>query len=284
MLYYVMFAVVAVSIGLILSLTVFFKTETIEVEGSTKYQPGAIIGTAGIQVGDNLFRIDDQQVEKALTSTYPYIESVSVRRALPSKVTLRITEAVELGAFVQQNGTYVLVSETGRVLEIASGTPGNGVLVVNGVEIEDPQLCQAIPAENNESLSMLQCLVEAIRATGFENITRIDLSDRLNMYIVYDDRVRIELGSETELPDKLDFAKYALENNVRSDFEGIMDVTMTKRISILPAEIHDAGYHGEETPPEEEPTDGEDAAGTEGEASAETPAESADSADSAPPQ
>ena len=48
---YVMFAVVAVSIGLILSLTVFFKTETIEVEGSTKYQPGAIIGTAGIQVG-----------------------------------------------------------------------------------------------------------------------------------------------------------------------------------------------------------------------------------------
>lgn len=43
-----------------------------------------------------------------------------------------------------------------------------------------------------------------------------------------------------------------------------MDVTMTKRISILPAEIHDAGYHGEETPPEEEPTDGEDAAGTEG--------------------
>ena len=73
MLYYVMFAVVAVSIGLILSLTVFFKTETIEVEGSTKYQPGAIIGTAGIQVGDNLFRIDDQQVEKALTSTYPYI-------------------------------------------------------------------------------------------------------------------------------------------------------------------------------------------------------------------
>ena len=43
------------------------------------------------------------------------------------------------------------------------------------------QLCKNIPEENNESLGMLRYLVEAINATGFENITKIDLSDRLNM-------------------------------------------------------------------------------------------------------
>ena len=257
-LYYVMFAVLAVAISLILSLTVFFKVETIEVKGSTKYQPGAIIGAAGIEVGDNLFRISDGQVAKALTDTYPYVEAVRVQRSLPSKVTLHVTEAVELGAFMQEDGTYILVSDKGRILEIAAGSPKAGTLVVNGVQIENPQLCQNIPVENDESLGMLRYLVEAIYTTGFENVSRIDLSDRLNMYIIYDDRVRIELGSETELVDKLDFAKYALDNNVRSDFEGIMDVTMAKRISFLPAEIHEPGYHGEELPPEEpdtEPTD-----------------------------
>ena len=128
--------------------------------------------------------------------------------------------------------------------------------MVNGVSIEGAQLCQDIPEENNESLGMLRYLVEAINTTGFERITRIDLSDRLNMYIVYEDRVKIELGSENQLEDKLDFAKYALDNNVREDFEGIMDATMAKKISILPAEIHDPGYHDEAVEPE--PEEGEE--------------------------
>lgn len=82
----------------------------------------------------------------------------------------------------------MVVSDKGRVLELGSGTPPSGILVVNGVTIEDAQLCKNIPEENNESLGMLRYLVEAINATGFENITKIDLSDRLNMYIVYEDR------------------------------------------------------------------------------------------------
>ena len=274
LLYYIMFTMIAVAVGLILSLTVFFKIETIEAEGLTHYTPEEVIQTTGIQLEDNLFRVDDRKVSQALTDTYPYIESVQLRRNLPSKLTLKITEAQPLGTFLQEDGSYVVVSDKGRVLELGSGTPPSGILVVNGVTIEDAQLCKNIPEENNESLGMLRYLVEAINATGFENITKIDLSDRLNMYIVYEDRVKIELGSENQLPDKLDFAKYALDNNVRADFEGIMDATMVKKISILPAEIHEPGYHGElvETDPEEgEETDGEETA--DGEESEQTGAE-----------
>ena len=99
--------------------------------------------------------------------------------------------------------------------------------MVNGVSIEGAQLCQDIPEENNESLGMLRYLVEAINHADWR-ITRIDLSDRLNMYIVYEDRVKIELGSENQLEDKLDFAKYALDNWDPGKLEGIMDATMAE--------------------------------------------------------
>lgn len=256
LLYYIMFTMIAVAVGLILSLTVFFKIETIEAEGLSRYTPEEVIRTTGIQLEENLFRVDDRKVSQALVDTYPYIESVQLRRNLPSKLTLKITEAEPLGTFLQEDGSYVVVSGKGRVLELGSGTPPDGILVVNGVSIEGAQLCQDIPEENNESLGMLRYLVEAINTTGFERITRIDLSDRLNMYIVYEDRVKIELGSENQLEDKLDFAKYALDNNVREDFEGIMDATMAKKISILPAEIHDPDYHDEAVEPE--PEEGEE--------------------------
>ena len=39
LLYYIMFTMIAVAVGLILSLTVFFKIETIEAEGLTHYTP-----------------------------------------------------------------------------------------------------------------------------------------------------------------------------------------------------------------------------------------------------
>lgn len=256
LLYYIMFTMIAVAVGLILSLTVFFKIETIEAEGLSRYTPEEVIRTTGIQLEENLFRVDDRKVSQALVDTYPYIESVQLRRNLPSKLTLKITEAEPLGTFLQEDGSYVVVSGKGRVLELGRGTPPDGILVVNGVSIEGAQLCQDIPEENNESLGMLRYLVEAINTTGFERITRIDLSDRLNMYIVYEDRVKIELGSENQLEDKLDFAKYALDNNVREDFEGIMDATMAKKISILPAEIHDPDYHDEGVEPE--PEEGEE--------------------------
>ena len=265
LLYYIMFTMIAVAVGLILSLTVFFKIETIEVEGTTHYTAEEITATAGIQLQDNLFRVDDRKVSQALTGTYPFVESVQLRRNLPSKLTIKITEAQPLGTFLQEDGSYVMVSDKGRVLELGSGTPPSGILVVNGVTIEGAELCKDIPEENDESLSMLRYLVEAINATGFENITRIDLSDRLNMYIVYEDRVKIELGSENQLEDKLDFAKYALDNNVRDDFEGIMDATVVKKISILPAEIHEEGYHGTELEESGEETDEETTGDTAGE-------------------
>ena len=260
-----MFTAIAVAVGLILSLTVFFKIETIRVEGSEHYTSEELIAAAGVTTGENLFRVDDRRIADVLTGTYPYIEAVELRRALPATLTIQVTEATPLGAFLQEDGSYVLVSDAGRVLELGTGTPSSTGLVVNGVTIEGAQLCQTIPEENNESLAMLRYLVEAIEATGFENITRIDLSDRLNMYIVYEDRVRIELGSETQLTDKLDFAKYALDNNVREDFEGVMDATVAKRISILPEEIHEEGYHDDPSLETEQPAGTGDGSETDGE-------------------
>ena len=123
------------ALSLIHILTVFFKIETIEAEGLSRYTPEEVIRTTGIQLEENLFRVDDRKVSQALVDTYPYIESVQLRRNLPSKLTLKITEAEPLGTFLQEDGSYVVVSGKGRVLELGRGTPPDGILVVNGVDV-----------------------------------------------------------------------------------------------------------------------------------------------------
>lgn len=54
-LHYLLILAVATAIMAALSLTVFFKIETVEVTGLTKYAAEEVIQASGVQVGQNLF-------------------------------------------------------------------------------------------------------------------------------------------------------------------------------------------------------------------------------------
>lgn len=263
-LYYILAGLFAVSLGVVLSLTVFFKIESIRVTGNTHYQEEAIVESTGILPGENLFRIRTDAAAEEILATYPYVEAVRIRRRLPVSVVVEITEAVPMGAFQQEDGSYVLVSQEGRVLQMGTGTPPGGGIVVSGVVVENVKPCDRLPDNLSESMTMFRYLKDAIEETGFADITAIDLSNRLNIRICYQDRLRIELGSEGDLADKLDFVKYAIANEVEDGFEGLVDVTIPGQVRIRKMEIHPDGYHPEQAvePPvtdgegEGEPTDG----------------------------
>ena len=89
----VLLFVLAVGVGVILSLTVFFKIESISASGSSKYSAEQIIAATGIKKGDNLF-ISSVNEEK-LKTKLPYIEKVTVKRKLPGTYTLKVTDAAE---------------------------------------------------------------------------------------------------------------------------------------------------------------------------------------------
>ncbi|MEG1152783.1 MAG: FtsQ-type POTRA domain-containing protein [Oscillospiraceae bacterium] len=90
---------------------------------------------------------------------------------------------------------------------------------------------QAMPGEylskeNNETLAMLTSLLEAFELTNFSGVTKIDISDRLNMKIVYQDRLLIHLGNIDNLEYKLNFIKKIKEFEEESNFEGVVDATI----------------------------------------------------------
>ncbi|MEF9983105.1 MAG: FtsQ-type POTRA domain-containing protein [Oscillospiraceae bacterium] len=95
----------------------------------------------------------------------------------------------------------------------------------------DKSIGQAQPGEylskeNNETLAMLTSLLEAFEKTDFKDVTKIDISDRLNMKIVYQDRLLINLGNVDNLEYKLNFIKKIKEFDEESNFEGVVDATI----------------------------------------------------------
>ncbi|MBE6906058.1 MAG: FtsQ-type POTRA domain-containing protein [Ruminococcaceae bacterium] len=131
-LHYLLILLAAAAILAILSLTVFFKIEKLGITGNTKYADEEILAQSGVNIGDNLFRVSQSAVEKALMEKFPYIEGVKLKRSFPPRLTLEITQAKPLGA-VNTAAGYVVIGRSGKVLETGVHTLPENVTVVNGM-------------------------------------------------------------------------------------------------------------------------------------------------------
>lgn len=75
-----------------LGATVFFQVETIAVAGNSRYSSQEVIDASGVQVGDNLFQMNKNQISQRILQQLPYIGAVSPQRSLPSTLTIQVTE------------------------------------------------------------------------------------------------------------------------------------------------------------------------------------------------
>ncbi len=100
----------------ILSMTVFFNAEKIEVEGATHYSIEEILETGGLKIGQNLFRLDKFKVIDKM-ETLPYVKSVKIDRKLPSTLKVEITENQPV-VWLKGKGGAALLNEEYRVLEL----------------------------------------------------------------------------------------------------------------------------------------------------------------------
>ena len=69
-------------------------------------------------------------------------------------------------------------------------------------------------------------MIAALTQYGMvENINVIDVTDTLNLYLVYKNAIKIELGSQAELEYKINFVSQVLKQENIENQEGIIDAS-----------------------------------------------------------
>ena len=101
----------------IVMMTIFFKVNTISVEGAEKYSVEEITNALDISKGDNLYLWNKMKVQEHLLEKLPYLDSVRIRRHLPDALVLTVTECHAAAAVKAEDGSYYYISSTGKILE-----------------------------------------------------------------------------------------------------------------------------------------------------------------------
>lgn len=221
---------VVMLIGVILSLTVLFKTEKILVEGDEYYYDEQVIAFSGVEYQQNIFIGALGSTPELVSEKLPYVEEASVHFIVPDTITIKVTNAVP-SYVIKNKDKYLVVSSKGRILEeIAENDKGYAEMTCD--KLKSTKIGDYVDFDDKNIPDILENIATAIVNNKVEKITAIDVSSTANIKIVYDSRITVILG----MPDDMDYKirtamaiiNEKLDPNKTGTVAGTLDVSNCK--------------------------------------------------------
>ena len=221
---YKLLTLVVVCAAAVLALTLFFKVESVEVTGNSRYSAQEIQDACGVSLGDNLYLLSKPDMVQRLHQQLPYIDEVRITRRLPNTLCVQVTEFSTVYA-VEQEGTVWLLTSGGKIVETAAergDTP-----LIDGCELLAPSLggdvSFALELQNRrESLFALLTALESAELTG--DVRAIHLGDPTVLSMDYTESFTVEMPYGADYPRLLRYLTLVIEE-LETNLTGVIDLT-----------------------------------------------------------
>ena len=219
-LYYLMLFLICAGIFLVLSRTVLFNIKEYTVIGNSIYSADQILNAGGLHEGRNMYGINLDRTAEKIKDKLIYLESVTLRRKLPDKFIVEVTEAQAFACCEYEGSRYAVITKNGRYLETEQLGARAGLILVTGMQLKNVALGEDFESEDETKKEIILDLFEAISETCDGKITSIDITDRTNITMRYDDRIDIDFGSSLDYEYKLRYITAIIEENLSPEDEG----------------------------------------------------------------
>ncbi len=214
----------------------FFKISNIEITGTKMYKYEQIKKSANLNIGENIFRYKSDTIKNKLKRNLVYVDDAVVKKSLPNKVCIKIVEA-KPSYFFYSNGELFVVSNHMKILGKKEKKPIDSDLIeIRGILVNNKSVGDYI-LDDNDRLLILGKLNEVFRVNKFKEIKIIDLTNKRNIILDYQNRICILLGNSSQLDYKIKFVKSIIDNNIDKNERGKIDavnVISTSKVYFSP--------------------------------------------------
>lgn len=198
---FVFFMVTALVVGIALCLTVLFPIEKVSAKGSEIYTAKEIIRASGIDSKDNLFALSEKSVTEKIRRNLPYIETVSIKRELPDRIIIKVTDAKEYACY-NIKGDYYVVNAGNFVMNKYNELPQNTFEIICPEDSISCEVGSEVVFEKEITRLAAEELVGLLGKSGLK-VNRIDVSDPVNLSAKVEDRFAVVFGTSTDLDKKI---------------------------------------------------------------------------------
>lgn len=229
--YYFLVILLVAGVGLSLSMTFLFNINEIRVLGETKYSAEEIVNASQVYVGDNMVRLKSDEVKDKILSSLVYIENVKIKKAFPDVLEINVEPCVPY-ANIEHGDGYILVSRSGKMLE-NNAVPRENLLTVTGLSLVDTIYGNKLNSDDEQKLRIYERICDELEKQEIDRIVSVDLTDKYEIAMNYDNRISVELGDWTDIAYKLAYVKRVLGVEITEDEEGYFIMRGTNGASFI---------------------------------------------------
>lgn len=181
---------------LIFLMSIFFRVSTVEVQGNVYYTAQEVQDAAGIVEGDNLFFINRFRVVSRIFARLPYIENVEIKRYLPNKVVLTVSECQALGC-VSVEGEAWVIDRSCRILTKATELEQEQLMEIRGIKPLTTEIGKVFETGSDDAgkLEYLCEILSQIQERGMTgDVSYLDMTNANDPTFGYLGRFTVRLG------------------------------------------------------------------------------------------
>lgn len=213
--------ILLVCVGIVLSLTVFFPIEKINVTGSTRYTSEQIINGCGIQLGDNLFTVSESRAVKQIRPQLPFVERLEFERDIKGVLNIVVTEAKEHSCY-KVGDKYYSVGKDGWVLNSYTTAPKGITEVV--AQVGECVVGKEIILKDQKDKEVIDLISQNAKSTGVV-LNQIDVTDNVHIKLKADNRFEVILGNENNIDKKFKHLASMIKN-ISEEKKGKINISM----------------------------------------------------------
>lgn len=200
----------------IMLLTPMFDIKEISVHGNSVVKDEQIVKNSKITTGINIFGVS-LNAAKDNIKAMGYIESVKIKRRLPSTIDITVVEEVGVAYIKAQEG-YAIITADGRCVDITDGMSDGGkedgkqtastpnLPLIKGLKGVKYKVGNVLKSEDEEQLrALFTCLHEFSKQGYVFDMREIDMSDLKNISFYYKGKdLRVSIGTTAKIGYKME--------------------------------------------------------------------------------
>ena len=198
--------ILLIALSLVLACTVFFRVETVRIEGNARYSEEQILAVANVDMGSNLILTPGDQIAQRLYDGLPYIDRVEVHKHFPTTILLDIVETTPVAVIATELGVKWIIDGKGKLLEPTDDATAAQYIDVQGLQAIDPQVGKTVQVGEGHvaQLSGLLNLLQVLNERGMAGkISSINASSRTELVMLYDGRLQAKLLNNVDFNRKI---------------------------------------------------------------------------------
>ena len=218
-------------IGFLLSS--FFNIKKIEIVGNNKLTRDEAISLSQIEIEENTFKLSKNKIEKNIKQN-AYVESVKIKRNLPSTILIEIEERVPTYMITFANA-YAYINNQGYFVEISKEKLELPIITGYATKEEDIQLGERLCTEDLQKLDDILQIMKAAESNEIANIvTKINISDKQDYVLeLKSEKKTVHVGDTSNLSTKMLYIKEIIEQNKKIEGEILVNTDLNNKWDIF---------------------------------------------------